>query len=165
MALFTIDTVALKMVRLIEEAIIVVSSAITFTNTNTIEPWKLKTIYQFIVDVCTGDIWVIIICWPRSPKHLLYLARVLHFGYVGYTNCNISIPLGIRYRRRVVIIIASRSVQIQWRIHCFSQLIKTTLRDSCCKLISDFVFFHRWVEYGSIELYRYKEKFGVENDK
>ena len=120
MALFTYGKVAdaLKMVRVIEVAIIeVVSSAITFTIT--FEPWKLKTIYQFIVDVCTGDILVIIICWPRSQKHLLYLARVLHLGCGGFTDFNISIPLGIRYRRRVVIIIASRSVQIQWRIHWF----------------------------------------------
>ena len=103
------NTDALNTVRIIEVAVIAVSCAITFTIS--FEQWKLKTIYQFIVDVFTGNIWIIT-CWPRCPKHVLYFARLLHLGCVGYTNFKISIPLGIRYRRKVVIIIASRSVQI-----------------------------------------------------
>ena len=108
---------ALNMVLVIEVAIGVLTFANTFTIT--LEPWNLKTIYQFIVDVFTGDIWVIV-SRPRCQEHLLYFTQVHHIGCIRSTNLNISIPLEMRsrsVRRRLSIVNASRSAQIEWRIH------------------------------------------------
>ncbi len=113
LALFTLRK-AMNLVRVIEVATIALFSAIIITIT--LEPWELKTIYQFI----TGNNWVISrpICQKRC---LIYFARILHILCLCCTIYNISIiPLGMRYRsvgRVLSIVNASRSVQIEWRIH------------------------------------------------
>ena len=106
---------ALNMVRVIEVAFGKLSSANTLTITS--EPWNLKTIYQFIVEIFTGHIWVII-SWPRCLSYLLYSTQVCHFGCIRFSNFNIAIPLGMRYIIRRVVN-ASRSVQTVQRIQRF----------------------------------------------
>ncbi len=108
--------ITLNMIRLIQVAILS-WSADSFTH-NWV-PWKLKTICQCVVDVWTGNMSVII-SWPRCQRHSLYLARVLHIRWLRSADFDISIRLGRVGRILWVWSIttkASRSLQIQWRIH------------------------------------------------
>ena len=68
------------MVQVIKVAI-AVSSTMTFTNTR--EPWKLKTTYQFIVDVCTSGGATL---GPRgaSPKKKVLKKNIVEVFFHGW---------------------------------------------------------------------------------
>ena len=74
----------MNVVRVIEVATIALSSAIIITIS--LEPWELKTIYHFIVDVYTGKDYVGHHFLAMMSKYPLYFERLLHDVRCGATR-------------------------------------------------------------------------------
>ncbi len=90
----------MNMVRIIEVATIALSSAIIITIS--LEPWELKTIYHFIVDVFTGKDYVGHHFLAMMSKYTLYFEQLLHNVRCGAARPE-NLPPNAEVRQKVLL--------------------------------------------------------------
>ena len=90
----------MNVVRVIEVATIALSSAIIITIS--LEPWELKTIYHFIVDVFTGKDYVGHHFLAMMSKYPLYFERLLHDVRCGAAHPE-NLPPNAEVRQKVLL--------------------------------------------------------------